>query len=161
MAIDTFNVYWGGRFNAQPILKAPVNGVAATTVSTGVDTVAVAVDTNFIYWANDQGGTIQKAPITGGPAQTIATSGGPGPWSIAVDANYIYWADQGKPAGQGTDGGPNGSIRVAPLDVSGGTQGTVLAESPNPKWLALDNSCVYWSDPNTGNIYVVAKPAAP
>jgi hypothetical protein len=155
MAIDGQNIYWPDRFNGS-IQKAPLNGSGATNIATGSDPVSLVVDTQFVYWAN-YSGAIQKAPLSGkGPTTTIATSGGSGPWSIQVDGKYVYWADQGKPAGAGTDGGPNGSIRAASINGTG-AQGMVLAESPNPKFLVINNTCIYWSD-TSGTIQVVAKP---
>ncbi len=158
MAMDGQNLYWPNR-DTGTIESVPLNGKSATKIAVNVgDPVSVAVDTQFVYWA-DYSGTIQKAPLSGaGPNTTIANSGR-GPNSIAIRGKYVYWADQGPPAGLPTDGGMVGSIRAAPTSGND-VMGTVLATSPDPKWLVVDstNTCIYWSDNSNGAIMVVATP---
>jgi sugar lactone lactonase YvrE len=157
MAIDSQSIYWASRASGL-IQSCPIFGTGATTLSMGTDPVGVAVNSKAIFWANYSSGTIQKASLpNGGTATTVAISSGFGANSIAVDEDNVYWADLGSPGGKTADGGPNGAIRVASVNGTG-TQGLVLAESRNPAYLALDSACVYWTDADTGNVGVVAKP---
>ncbi len=153
MAIDGQFVYWGDRFGGGTIQKAPLVGGGIVNISTGTDPVAVAVNSVNVYWANYSSGTIQKAPLGGGTATVVATSGGNGAWSIAADGTNVYWGSKGSVV----DGGTLGAVRAAPANGSGAL-GTVLAESPNPLYIAIDATCVYWADSKNGNIGVVAKP---
>jgi hypothetical protein len=43
----------------------------------------VAVDGGHVYWANSGTGTINEAPLTGGPVTTLVT-GQPSPVGVAV-----------------------------------------------------------------------------
>ena len=153
MAIDGQFIYWSNRFNGATIQKAPLAGGGLVNLSTGQDPVAVAVDSVNVYWANYSSGNIQKAPLAGGTASLVATSGGNGAWSIATDGVNVYWGNKGA----ATDGGASGSITAAPANGRGGL-GTVLATSPNPLYITIDASCVYWADNKNGNIGVVGKP---
>jgi hypothetical protein len=158
MAIDISWVYWADRSTTHGIRKAPVLGTGPQTLSTGTDPIGVAVNLESIFWANYADGTIQKAPLVGGPATTIASSGGRGPFSVAVDESYVYWADEGFPAGAGVNASdPNGSIRAASVNGTG-AEGMILTESQNPSWLTIDAKCIYWADTKNGNISVIAKP---
>ncbi len=126
---------------------------------------ALAVDSNYVYWvdagtfachwvANNQwyfdrwslngSGTVQRAPLGGGPGGgTIVTLvSGVDPqnsfWQpvwLAVNAHYLYWVDARGLNGIGLDG-------LAP------SYATVSSASI----VALDANDVYWSDAANGTV---------
>jgi hypothetical protein len=70
---------------------APQHEIAAGQVSPR----GIAVDGNFVYWANGAGGgegSIQRWQVPGGPIQILAP-GQDGPAGIAVDSANVYWTN--------------------------------------------------------------------
>jgi len=99
-----------------------------------------------VYWiAGDSAGlygTINKAPIGGGSAITLAT-GQMAPASIAVDATGVYWTNM------------RGGVMRMPL---AGGPAVVLGGGPQPYPLALDATHAYWAGVgNPGSVMKVPK----
>jgi hypothetical protein len=129
------------------------------TIAMASDPLAVAVGAGYVYWINWKDGTVQRAAVGGGAAETIATSGsevgpngGVGANDLVVDATTAYWTRQGPPWGS------SGAVLYAPVTGSPETVGAALATSPSPESLAIDAACVYWADAADGKIRAVAKP---
>ena len=59
------------------------------------------MDSSNAYWANLGGGSIARAPVTGGSV-TLVAQGQAIPFAIAIDANNIYWTNNGNGANQGS-----------------------------------------------------------
>jgi hypothetical protein len=113
----------------------------------------------FVYWVNWADGTVERAPVEEGGVLTVATSGekrgpkgGVGAIHLVVDATTVYWVRQGPPEGS------EGAVLHASTEGPYGNVGSVLAVSPSPCGIAMDQACVYWSDCGDGKIRVVAKP---
>jgi hypothetical protein len=158
MAADAHHVYWPSRFR-RTIQRVGVDGGAATVVAQASDPFAVALAAPYVYWVNWADGTVQRAPVEGGDALTVATSGekpgpkgGVGGVDLVVDATTVYWVRQGPPEGV------EGAVLHAAVAGPYGGMGTVLATSPSPGAIAMDEACVYWTDSGDGKIRVVAKP---
>jgi hypothetical protein len=131
IAVDPTNVYWTntGEFNPMgqggPVPStgsaayAPLNGGMPVTVSTGEDwPTAVVSDTSFVYWldtgSTQNNGSINGAPLAGGPPQLLVYSGinswglaaqftglGPGPMKPPVTTK-LFWTDLGTTATNGS-----------------------------------------------------------
>jgi hypothetical protein len=158
MALDAHNVYWPSRFG-RVVQTIGHDGAGLARLSRARDPYTVAVDSFYVYWTNWDDGTIQRAPLSGGDAVTLASSGqargpnrGVGATMLAVDSTHVFWTRQGPPWGS------SGAVLVAPLSGLEGSTGSVLATSPNASWLATDAACVYWVDASDGQIRAVAKP---
>jgi hypothetical protein len=89
----------------------------------------VAADARFVYWTDDQAGTVKKLSTSGGTPVVIA-AGEANAYAIAVDANNLYW----------TAGSPR-ALKKMPL--SGGSVVT-LAPGANES-IALDATYVYFA----------------
>ncbi len=101
------------------------------------------VDADDVYWTPSSpawlnpnpatSGSLQKAPLTGGPPSVLAQMERFG-LEIAVDASHVYWAE--------ASFNTQGTVKRVPLD--GGAPAT-LATSPRPYGLSVDASGVYWT----------------
>jgi virginiamycin B lyase len=137
VAVDANHVYWTyTNFETGAVARADLDGNNRnlTFVPTGRGVTGVAVDTNYIYWANSVAGTIGRANLDGSnpnPAFIAATIGDLS--DVAVDANYIYWTSYNA-----------GTIGRANLDGS----------NPNPAFITglyatsgvtVDANHIYWA----------------
>jgi len=145
LALDATNVYFtnygsGGMNSAGTLVKVPLGGGAATTLTAGLTFAGqggIAVEGSNVYWTTQpvQRGPVTMMPVAGGMPVTIA--GGLGrPASIRADATSVYWTNT-----------VGNSVTKAPLQ--GGAITTLAAGEMAPDGLALDANNVYWSNYNT------------
>jgi hypothetical protein len=97
MVVDDDSIFYVDVFgNMKSMPKAGGNPMTIVDASasglTNVVVVALAVDSGFVYWTDHTGGTIRKAPRSGGDATILVTAQG-GPSSIAVDSDAVYWTN--------------------------------------------------------------------
>jgi hypothetical protein len=99
-------VFWSNEFGstvANTLGRDTIDGNAANInqsfVVNGNDPKGVAIDGNFIYWANFGGNSIGRANLNGSnipaPNPNFIT-GAVQPEGVAVQGNYIYWANTNK-----------------------------------------------------------------
>jgi Domain of unknown function (DUF5050) len=101
----------------------------------------IAVDTNYVYWANGGDGSIERARADGSELERIY-SDRPTPWDVAVDGKALYWVEAGTP-----NGFTDGAVMAAKLD---GSEIVTLADGQlDPRRLVLDGDWVYFIDRGT------------
>jgi len=100
----------------------------------------MAVDRNYIYWAN--GTSIGRAKRDGTDVQPQFISISDATIGVAVDQNYIYW----------TQGGSPGWIGRANLDGSGVDPNFISDPDGNPHAVAVTADHIYWVRLNQGSI---------
>jgi hypothetical protein len=147
MAVDSKNVYWTDFSGSSTgvVNQAPVIAGSTTTVATNQGMPeGIAVDSTNVYWVVNSPlpNTIWTAPIGGGTATQVATSGPTTAKAllrscVAADGVNVYFS--------GTDSsGADGLFKVA---KSGGTVAQIAVGAPQNK-LVVDGANVYWVDPN-------------
>jgi len=101
---------------------------------TGLDTVCdVAVDHDYIYWVDDQTGTVERAKRDGTGVNTAFITGTKEACGIALDRSYIYWANAGSGIGR------------ANLDGTGVNQ-SFITGAMGPCGVAVDGAHIYWAN---------------
>ncbi len=90
----------------------------------------IATDESFVYWTNFEGGSLMKAPLSGGISTTLVT-GQQGPQSLVVGAGQVYWTDF-----------DDGTVRG--MSLSGGAPAVLAAGQDHPSGVAIDSSNLYW-----------------
>tara|TARA_R110002096_G_scaffold433887_2_gene653709 strand:- start:15124 stop:16128 length:1005 start_codon:yes stop_codon:yes gene_type:complete len=102
---------------------------------------SIALSASHVYWANQVGGTIMRAPLGGGEAEVLA-SGQQTPVDVKINETHVFWAN---------------STSIASVPLAGGAP-TILAEveeTPGLRALdaiALSDTSLYFSHAATGSI---------
>jgi len=94
--------------------------------------------TAYVYWTNNNNGTIGQATTTGTDVNQdfITTGEGFGGGGLTLDTDYIYWS--------GANGGSSTNIGRANLDGSGVNDDFITGAS-NPCGVAVNNTYIYWT----------------
>ena len=100
ISVDATGVYVPANPGAgvDAVLSIPLAGGTAATVATfssafnGVP--GIVSDGKNVYWANNFGFAVMRAPVTGGTAVTISCDVEK-PEGIAQDATHVYWTTEG------------------------------------------------------------------
>lgn len=124
------------------VQSVSLSGGVPQVIASGLPNVyGVAVDATSVYWSQSGsvGGSIQKAPIAGGPITILAgaTDGVKAPTTVSVSGNAIYWSDVN-----------NVSI-LSTLTAGGATPTTIVSTDNWTSALVTDNRNVYWTQPDS------------
>ena len=129
-------------------MSIPLAGGTPTTLATGQQTSAVAVDAANAYWVTyaTPGGVVMKVSLSGGTPVPLATQQNRAA-PIAVDGTSVYWSSA------------NATVGEVPLD--GGALTTLVSgSSPSlaslPFSIAVDGTSVYWTDQVGGTVSKVS-----
>jgi hypothetical protein len=135
------HIYWTDEFESQRSMwRANLDGTGDQpfTVGGAFHPHGVAVDANYIYWANPS--SIGRANLDGTLSNPTFISGASTPFGVAVDANYIYWTNVG-----------TNTVGRANLDGTGVNQ-SFISGADGPKGVAVDVSHIYWTNSNINTI---------
>ena len=140
-------VYWTNGNPGTSIGRAKINGAGANNnFITGLnDPQGVAVDSKFIYWAEQGGDTIGRANLDGSGVNHafIPTSAGiDNPSGIAVTSTAIFW---------GNNNGAADTIGRANLDGTSPVPNFITTDSGAFCGLEADSNFVYYSDQTAGD----------
>jgi hypothetical protein len=115
---------------ASGVCQAAGSDQVVTGLSSGA---SIALDSDWLYWANPDAGTVMRVPPVGGSAETLA-DGQAKPNGLVLDSCYAYWANTlGGAIMRAKKGGGSPELVVAANQVS---------------YLAVDGNLVYWTVQN-------------
>jgi len=95
----------------------------------------VAVDSEYIYWADNQHSTIGRARLDGSDVRGAFVSGASEPCGIALDSSHVYWVNSS-----------DDSIGRANLDGTGVDQALVDDAGFRPCGLVASASNLFWTN---------------
>jgi hypothetical protein len=144
---ETGALYWTESDGPQTGTVRRLQGGAMTTIASGQDPVALAVDATHVYFAHfnkAQQGEMRRVPRTGGAVETVVVSGSRYAKAIRVDARNVYFrlSDDGFPS---IDTGhvlalSKADFTVRTLSAANGVDRFQLLPQ-----LEVDGSGVYWN----------------
>jgi sugar lactone lactonase YvrE len=141
IAVNGTHIYWGNAgklFEARGIGRAAVDASEVNQgflpPSGGTQSYGVALSPTHVYFsANDNNGTVRRAPLNGGAQESVFVGTGSEVRGVAVDSGHIYWASQGEEA-----------IGRATLELKNPEKEFIELEG-KPNGLAVDAAHLYWS----------------
>jgi hypothetical protein len=143
VAVNSSHIFWSDRLHN--INEANLDGTGRHVVveSGGFPlesgAAALALDANYIYWADGTSNAIGRANLDGSnPIRSFIVGAGV-PDGVAVDAQYLYWANSQSYAGRCGAGGLGGSGTLGRSFLSGTNVNQDFETCANvPNSLAVD-----------------------
>lgn len=135
LAINSEFIYWGDQ-TLGAIGRAKIDGSAPAAEWLTTPTTEVwdlAVDANFIYWAErGEGGNIGRAKLDGTSPNNKWIEAAISPTDVKVTSKYVYWTESG-----------TGDVGRAKIDGTGAS--ATWWEQPAVSHIAIDNGILYTS----------------
>jgi hypothetical protein len=146
-------VFWSNEFGStvkDTLGRDTIDGSTASTninqsfVVDGNDPKGVAIDGNYIYWANYAGNSIGRANLNGSgvPNPNFITAGVSNPEGVTVQGNFIYWAN--------TPPSPFTAMTSIGCDTIDGNPANINANmitgATFPVGVTLNGSTIYWAN---------------
>ena len=137
VAVDATHVYWANAdCCSESIARCPITGCvgAAQVIASVEEGFGLALDGTFVYWADHNGGLVQRRASDGtGAIQLVGKGEGALPVAVAVrDGSAFYVNDF------------SGEVRRANNPPDGGST-AIGANGQSGREIALDDTYVYWS----------------
>lgn len=155
IAVDDTRVFWISSKGVRSAAKAggTITDIASPPPQGGFDDLAVdASDVYVVGHATCQGmdcnqiGSVARVPAGGGAMTALVSAPDQVPFRIALADDRVYWTEQHAGAAPVVEG------RIMRASKAGvGAAPVALAKEPRA--LAVDEACVYWSDLADGGIW--------
>lgn len=172
LAIDATHVYWANYLGGS-LVNVPKSGGPTATLASELNPYRVGVGTTDLYWSGSSSG-LRSVLKTGGPSIQIASGN---PRTMVSDGTSVYWTDPGDATVKRADEDGGNPETLAALEVDAFPDGiavdelnvywtvatgqvmkvaktggvpAVIADGQNqPAIVAVDGSCVYWTNTST------------
>jgi hypothetical protein len=148
--VDASSVYWSSTFGygGGYVWKAEKGGVdGPVTELTGANQPAdIAVDSAFVYWAEDNGGPdwtqgVRRVPSGGGSIETLTTTGFP--LSVLLVDGSVYFSYQLVMSSQS---------RIGVVPKGGGGVTDVAETGSRASAMVSDGTHIYWTEFDAGAV---------
>jgi len=145
LALDGGELYWSN-YGQPPAKNGSIQHF--TLPSTGPNAVVsaldggvwgIAVEGNYVYWANQVTHTISREHIQTPAGPQVLASAQAQPWDVAVDNSAVYWTNYS-----------SGDVRR--VAHGGGSQNVLATGQGSPLGIAVDGTHVYWTNNNSDQI---------
>jgi hypothetical protein len=140
MLVDATHLYWTYRSDTHRVMRMPKAGGAETVLADGAYPTGIAVDVEYVYWANYFLGEVRKVPLAGGTASTISDNE-PGAAYITTGGGRVIWTNEHWEDHVG---------KVRAWSASG-TQ-TLASKQGRPHFVTTDGVYAYWTAPTDGTV---------
>jgi sugar lactone lactonase YvrE len=150
---DGRSVFWFHTKAGVELRKVSIDGGTPVTVATEHgNPQSLVIHGSRVYYTNPYRGAVMAVPLDGGAVEELVIDEHY-PIELAVDDTSLYWIDHDRPS---HDAPPPKRIRKAPLK---GGDAITLASGKDAIGIAVDASCVYWTEARgtTGAVMAVAK----
>jgi PKD repeat protein len=135
IAVDAANVYVA---DGWWIKRVPRGGGAASIVAhANFYITALDIDGSYVYWVEDDLGTVRKAPLTGGVSTTLGSGSGK-PFDLRVEGSHVYFL--------------LGLDKLLRVPVTGGAVETVASGLRASEALEADATFAYVTEGDIGRI---------
>jgi hypothetical protein len=144
IAVSADAVYWTD-FNAGAVESIPIGGGTATTIAQlENEPQLMAIDSNNVYWAVDNGGQldagyVMAAPLDGGTPFTVTAGGNPD--GVAVWGNTVAYTNDTYPGGS-----------ITSVTVDGGNALSVLTGLTYPTAIVEQAGYYYFLAQDDGGV---------
>jgi hypothetical protein len=144
-------VYWVDFFGS--LNRCPTSGCGAAGPYSYPATsgAGFALDQSTIYWTEFTPGILASCPLTGCTQPTVLYQGAKGlTYGVALGSNEVYFANA-----------LTGQVFAAPVTgVPDGGSPRVIVHDPDPSYLALAGSSLYWDSLGSGQVKTLPVSAA-
>jgi hypothetical protein len=79
------------------------------------------------------------------------------PQRLTIDSSHVYWTILKQTPGSAPGGAVMRVSKTASVDPMGFGKGIQIATAQAPRGVAVDDTCVYWSDVNNGSVWRAPK----
>ena len=122
--------------------RANLDGSEAQPIFIPASAQGIAVNSEYVYWADPKQDSIGRARIDGSEIEQSFITGARNPQYVAVYGDYVYWTN----AGEGKQ--KEGSIGRAKIGAGGAEQveqGFITGAS-DPQGIAVSSEYIYWAN---------------
>lgn len=146
MVVDGTHLYWTRRQGDHTVMRMPKTGGAEQILAAGSYPTGIAVDGEFVYWANYWScqtcttGDVRKVPLAGGTT-TVLSDNEPFAAYIATGGGMVIWSDEHVEQ-------HSGKIRAW---SASGTE-TLAFKQGRPHFVTADGSYAFWTAPTDGTV---------
>ena len=144
IAVDDTYVYWAAQSGNEiwRASKACASGSPPEVIIVSTPSPQLLrLDASGLYWTSLDGGLVSWASVDGTSTEPVWSGSTPGNFmfGLAMDDQWVYWREGYHLSSSGT-----ARVARAPRDRSGTLE--VLADDQvNPRYLAIDETHVYWT----------------
>ena len=148
ITVDNTTVYWSFSpgFGIGFLYKAPITGGTPMFLTGANQPSDIALDSNFIYWAEDNGGPdvtqgIRKVPLSGGDVTTVTTLGIPLALAVVGSEVYFSYFDFF-----------SGGNRIGRVSTEGGAVIDLVSTVSRASDIVADATHLYWTEFDAGTV---------